>query len=183
MSSTFLPLEQEQNALKVATSIQEWCGHTYMQLNQKNKQYHVKLYSYFQSEGNKEFIIEDALLENQVPSQLRLDPEKMPVGKIEMVPSTEYSRLTHTESNILPAIAQLTRIDSSYVYTINYQSGRSVKYITSNQFPYIIQSWEENFPSHGGSSMTRATLKNTLRTPYWTQNSAKYEVLRDSLQL
>ena len=39
MSSTFLPLDREENAIKVATSIQEWCGHTYMQLNAKGHHY------------------------------------------------------------------------------------------------------------------------------------------------
>ena len=183
ISSTFLPLDTEGNALKVATSIQEWCGHTYMQFNRRADQYDVQLFNYFQSEKNKEFKIADALLENQLPSQLRFDPEAMPVGKIEMIPSTEYLRLNHIETKVLPATAHLTKTDSTYVYKLNYESGRTMEYITAHEFPYIIQSWKEEFPSRGGISRTSATLKKTLRTPYWNKSSSKYETLRDSLQL
>ncbi|BAO56367.1 hypothetical protein [Nonlabens marinus] len=183
MSSTFLPLETEDNAVKVATSIQEWCGHTYMQFNRNEDQYDVELFSYFQSEGNKKFQISNAILENQIPSQLRLGPEAMPTGEINIIPPTEYLRLTHSETKVLPATAQLTKTDSSYMYVVNYDSGRNIEYVTKSEFPYIIQSWKEEFPSRDGTSMTSATIKKTLRTPYWKQNSTQYEILRDSLHL
>jgi len=183
MSSTFLPLDRQENALKVATSIQEWCGHSYMQLNHKADHYNVQLYSYFQSEGTKEFQVPAVLLENQIPNQLRLNPAEMPVGKIQMIPSTEYLRLSHDETKALPATATLKQEAATYHYEISYESGRTVSYVTDKQFPYQIRSWKEEFPSRGSIATVTATLKKTLRTAYWNQNSTKYAVLRDSLAL
>jgi hypothetical protein len=183
MSSTFLPLDRQENAIKVATSIQEWCGHTYMQLNQKGDHYNVMLHSYFQSEGNKEFQVPNVLLENQIPNQLRLNPAKMPVGQIQMIPSTEYLRLSHEETKALTATATLKQDATTYLYTISYESGRTVEYVTDLQFPFQIRSWKEEFPFRGTLATATATLKKTLRTAYWNQNSNKYAVLRDSLAL
>jgi hypothetical protein len=184
MSSTFLPLESKDNAIKVATSIQEWCGHTYMQLNRRGDSYDGTLHSYFQSEGNRDFQIDQAILENQIPSQLRIDPMEMPTGSIEIIPSTEYLRLVHQETRSHAATASMTSNDSTINYTIDYKDlDRSVSYELEATFPYKILSWVESYPVNGIRNENKATIKKTLRTPYWRQNSNKYSVLRDSLQL
>ncbi len=183
MSSTFLPLEREENAIKVATSIQEWCGHTYMQLNLRNNQYDGVLYSYFQSEGNTQFKLKNAILENQIAMQLRLDPSKMPVGSISIIPSTEHLRLNHIEPKALPAIASSEIIDDYLKYTIDYKSGRSLSYRVQKKFPFQILSWEEYQTSENTQPTIKATLKKSIRTPYWKKNSNKFASLRDSLAL
>ena len=183
MSSTFLPLEKESNAIKVATSVQEWCGHTYMQLNQNGDYYNGTLFSYFQSEGNTEFEVANVLLENQIPAQLRLGPDSMPTGPIKIIPSTEYLRLTHEQVKVNDAIASIENKKDTTVYSIEYKSGRMVSYIIQSKFPYQILSWSEEFENRGNKSTAIATLKKTLRTPYWRQNSNEYSVLRDSLGL
>jgi len=51
MQSVFTPVNQKEDngSLKVATSSQEWCGHTFMQLNQRGNNYQVQSNSYFES--------------------------------------------------------------------------------------------------------------------------------------
>jgi hypothetical protein len=183
MSSTFLPLDKDENATKVATSIQEWCGHTFMQLNHRGDHYEGVLYSYFQSEGNESFTVDTALLENQIPLQLRLGPDQMPTGILQIIPSTEYLRLMHLKTEAQQATATLETSDAIYRYRIDYASGRMVEYVLEKEFPYQITSWKEEFNSSGSVSATNATLKKSLRTPYWTQNSNQYSSLRDSLSL
>ncbi|SCY03753.1 hypothetical protein SAMN05192588_0839 [Nonlabens sp. Hel1_33_55] len=183
MSSTFLPLDKEENAIKVATSIQEWCGHTYMQLNNKGDKYDGVLYSYFQSEGNTEFTVENVMLENQIPNQLRIDPKLMPTGDIKIIPSTEYLRLTHNPTEALMATASLEMQDDQFIYSVIYNNGRKISYTLESTSPYKILSWYEEYPQRGSISTSTASLKKSLRTPYWNQNSNKYSVLRDSLGL
>ncbi|AZQ44382.1 septum formation inhibitor Maf [Nonlabens ponticola] len=184
MSSTFLPLDKQDNAIKVATSIQEWCGHTYMQLNNRQDQYDVMLHSYFQSEGNKEFAVDNVMLENQVPSQLRLDPRSMPIGQIKMIPSTEYLRLVHKETKAMDATASLIENQDNLIYNIKYNDdSRSIAYTVESAFPYKVMSWEETYQERGRTATTTAQLKETLRTAYWSQNSNEYNYLRDSLAL
>ncbi len=183
MSSTFLPLDYSQNALKVATSIQEWCGHTYMQLDRQEGFYNVSLHSYFQQEGNKEFKVSQAILENQIPLQLRLDPSSLPTGTIDIIPGTEYLRLMHQPLQIEKAIAQLSRTSNTYTYQITYESGRSLSYAVEASFPYKILEWQETFTTRNGVATTIATLKKTLRTAYWNKNSNQDSILRDSLDL
>jgi len=72
-----------------------------MQLNQDGNQYDVMLHSYFQSEGNTAFEVDNVITENQLAAQLRLDPKEMPVGEIQMIPSTEYLRLKHERQNLM----------------------------------------------------------------------------------
>ncbi|WP_194852495.1 septum formation inhibitor Maf [Nonlabens antarcticus] len=183
MSSTFLPLSSQDNAVKVATSIQEWCGHTYMQLDKTGDNFEGVLNSYFQGEGNQNLKVEAAILENEIPLQLRLGPEQMPTGKMNIIPSTEYLRLTHKKLNAQAATANLATTDSTFSYRVDFKGGRKVTYVVGKKFPYEIISWKEEFPSLEGMSTTTAVLRKTLKTAYWQQNSNKYSVLRDSLDL
>ncbi|MEL6484568.1 MAG: septum formation inhibitor Maf, partial [Bacteroidota bacterium] len=47
MSSTFYPVHDNQHALKTSLSIQEWCGHIYSQLNNR-EQFEFTSHSYFE---------------------------------------------------------------------------------------------------------------------------------------
>lgn len=184
MSSTFLPLDKKDNAIKIATSIQEWCGHTYMQLNQDGDQYDVLLHSYFQSEGNKEFEVKNVITENQLPAQLRLDPKEMPVGEIQIIPSTEYLRLKHIETKPYDAIAKLNEITDGYLYSVKFTDlGRTIAFKTEKEFPFRILSWMDRYKDGAAPMVSTATLKKTITTAYWNQNANKNAVLRDSLGL
>lgn len=184
MSSTFLPLDKKDNAIKIATSVQEWCGHTYMQLNQSEDSYDVTLHSYFQSEGNRNFEIDNVLTENQIAAQLRLGPKEMPIGELKVVPSTEYLRLKHVEAKPYDAVAKLSEIPDGYLYSVKFTDlGRTIAFKTEKEFPFKILSWMDRYKDGAAPMVSTGTLKKTINTAYWRKNSNEDSVLRDSLAL
>ncbi|MBT8256861.1 MAG: septum formation inhibitor Maf, partial [Bacteroidia bacterium] len=77
-----------QHAIKVSSSMQEWCGHVYSQINNRN-QFEVILHSYFEREADQEFKLNKSYLENEIWTQLRIDPSTLPQGEIDIIPSLE----------------------------------------------------------------------------------------------
>ncbi len=184
MSSTFLPLDKKDNAIKIATSVQEWCGHTYMQLNQHKASYDVTLHSYFQSEGNKNFTIDNVLTENQIAAQLRINPKEMPTGDLKIIPSTEYLRLKHIAAKPYDAVAKLSEIPDGYLYSVKFTDlGRTIAFKTEKEFPFKILSWMDRYNDGTAPMVSTGTLKKTINTAYWAKNSNQNAVLRDSLGL
>ena len=60
MTSVFTPINEIAPSLKVTTTAQEWCGHSYSQLNLRGNRYEGVLHSYFMREGDRQFSIEGA---------------------------------------------------------------------------------------------------------------------------
>ncbi len=179
MQSTFYPVANNQHAIKVSSSMQEWCGHVYAQLNNK-EQFNIMSHSYFQGEADETFKLDKAILENEIWNQLRINPKSLPTGNIPIIPSFEFTRLKHIDIKAYDAEAVLS--ESSY--TINYKNLDRTLVINFNAiFPHDILSWEETFTSGGKTLTTKATKLKTIKSPYWQKNSNQYEVLRDTLQL
>ena len=86
MSSVFAPVDLAQypHALKLTTSSQEWCGQTFLQLNNKEQTYEVDARSYFESEGDEQLSLEKTWLEDELWTRLRINPESLPVGTLSM---------------------------------------------------------------------------------------------------
>lgn len=175
MQSTFYPVSNNQHALKVSASVQEWCGHVYTQLNNR-EQFQVTSHSYFQGEADQNFNLEKNSLENQLWTQLRIDPTSLPTGNINIIPSLEYTRLNHTPLKAYNAFAEnkpgqytLTIKDLDRKLTINYNPN----------FPFDIQSWEEV----QNGNLTKATKIKTLQSDYWNKKSNTDLELRKTLGL
>ena len=64
MQSTFYPVDNNQHAIKVSASKQEWCGQVYTQINNRN-QFEIMSHSYFESEADENFKLEKTILENR----------------------------------------------------------------------------------------------------------------------
>ncbi|QYA26276.1 septum formation inhibitor Maf [Gramella sp. MT6] len=187
MQSTFYPLNGKEHALKVSASIQEWCGQVYTQLNNRNK-YEVVSHSYFQGEADKNFSLEKVALENEIWNRLRIDPDKIPTGKLKMIPSLEYLRLSHNELKAYEANSEFYTIDHLNVYRLEYpELKRNLKIYFSRTFPYTIEKWEESYPSGFGENAkmltTKAVKKQRIKSDYWNKNSNKNLPLRDKLEL
>ncbi|NJX16752.1 septum formation inhibitor Maf [Tamlana crocina] len=183
MQSTFYPVSNNQHALKVSSSIQEWCGQVYSQINNRN-QFEVTSHSYFEAEADESFKLEKSILENELWTQLRIDPKSLPIGTLNIIPSLEFIRLKHIETKAYQAEAELTEGQ----YTIDYpELNRKLTINFNPNFPYDILSWEERFKSGFGDSAqlltTKATKLKTIKSAYWQQNSSKHEKLRNSLFL
>lgn len=183
MQSTFYPVSNNQHAIKVSSSMQEWCGHVYTQLNNR-EQFEIMSHSYFEGEADKHFKTNKALLENELWTKLRINPKTLPTGALKIIPSLEYIRLKHKTIKPYNATAILTE----NTYSINYAELDRTLSITFNpNFPYDILSWEETFKSGFGAKTkpltTKATKLKTIKSPYWQKKQNKDSVLRETLQL
>ncbi|WP_297763241.1 septum formation inhibitor Maf [uncultured Muriicola sp.] len=185
MSSTFFPVYDNQHALKISSSIQEWCGHVYTQLNNKNS-FEVKSHSYFEKEGDQDLSIEKTHLENEFWTRIRLHPEDLPVGTLKVIPSLEYLRLAHQPIKAYKAEASLQNDKEIITYIVSYPDlKRTLKINFSASFPYGIESWTDSYPSGFGPDSeiltTKAIKIKTLNTPYWRLNGNENVSLRDTL--
>ncbi|NNL93459.1 MAG: septum formation inhibitor Maf [Saprospiraceae bacterium] len=194
MSSVFTPVDKNKPTIKVTTSAQEWCGHTFMQINLDKKKYKSKLFSYFQNEGDTEFNLPMAVLEDEVWTRIRLNPAELPTGKVRMIPNTQHLRMRHLPIRAESATATLGQYNDENLsnkpmlkYSIDYSSiQRELAIIFENEFPFKIISWSEKVKSGFGSEkslVTTGVLTNTLKSPYWNHNSVSDAHLRKELGL
>ena len=179
MQSTFYPISKEQHALKITSSIQEWCGQTYTQLNNK-ADFEITSHSYFEGEADQNYHLEKTVLENELWTQLRLDPKSLPTGDLQIIPSLEFVSLKHIE--LKPYLANLTLNANSYI--INYpELNRKLSINFNENAPFEILDWTESFKSGTEILTTTATKLVTIKSPYWNKKSSKDSVLRKTLKL
>ena len=187
MTSSFYSVHDNQHATKVSFSAQEWCGHVYAQINNK-EDYKVTSHSYFESEGDQDFSLSKDILENEIWNKIRINPSDLPIGNLSVIPSLEYVRLSHKELKTYKAIATIeTKGDFDY-YTLSYpQLERTVTVQYANSFPYTIEGWKETFLGGFGKNKKQLTSSakriKTITSPYWSKNANKHLYLRDSLGL
>ncbi|MGB5385891.1 MAG: septum formation inhibitor Maf [Eudoraea sp.] len=187
MSSSFYPVQDNQHAVKISSSIQEWCGHVYAQLNNR-EDFEYEAHSYFEGEADEEFKMEKNILENELWNKLRINPNGLPQGELQIIPSLEYIRLTHKEIKPYKAMGSLTQKGEMSSYSVTYpELERTLIINFSTTFPYTIESWSDEFKSGFGANAktlkSKATKIKTITTPYWRQNSNADIVLRESLGL
>jgi hypothetical protein len=183
MQSTFYPVTNNQHALKISASVQEWCGHVYSQLNNRET-FEVRSHSYFQSEADQSFSLEKTWTENELWIKLRIDPTRLPIGELQIIPSLEYTSLRHKTIKSYNAIASL----KNGTYTISYpELNRMLKINFNTNFPFDILGWEETTVSGFGASAqtltTKATKLESIKSAYWRKNHNADEGLRETLKL
>ncbi|WP_299107598.1 septum formation inhibitor Maf [uncultured Winogradskyella sp.] len=183
MQSTFFPVANNQHALKISASVQEWCGHVYTQLNNRDD-FEVVSHSYFQGEADTTFKLNKNWTENELWAKLRIDPKSLPVGDINLIPSIESVRLNHDELKTYNATASLN--NKSYI--VSYEDlGRTLQIDFNPNFPYDILGWKETITTGDGLSAktltTKATRLETLKTDYWNKKSNADLSLRKDLKL
>lgn len=187
ITSSFSPVDG-QATLKVSTSAQEWCGHSYTQLNLRKGKYEGVLHSYFQQEGDQEFSLDGALLEDEVWAMIRMRPEDLPVGEVPMILGTQFQRLKHREFQVEKANASLSSFEDKSLseaplskYRIAYQGFDRVLEITyETAFPHTIVAWEEH-EGKPGALTTRAVRTHSVKSPYWGQHNLADSVMRHQL--
>lgn len=190
MQSVFTPvsLDKFPHTLKTTMSVQEWCGHVFTQLNARKDHYEVHAFSYFESEGDAESKLQKVMLEDELWTRIRINPETLPVGKVALIPSVSYSRLRHRPLKAQEANISLKDQGANKVYSINYPGEkRSLDIVFSSNFPYKILSWEEKYRSGWGPNTqelsTKGTLMENIKSDYWSRNSNKDLPLRTELNL
>ena len=181
MQSSFLPLREEKHATKITASIQEWCGQTFIQLNNRNH-FEINTFSYFESEGDQSIKIDKTFTENELWNLIRVEGlKKLPVGEISLLPSFEYLRMSHKEIKSYKAKISASTKEGLIDYTIFYpQLDRKLVITFQEKTPYIIESWSDQIGNKKPSTAKRITTK---KLPYWQQNSKEFESLRSELGL
>jgi len=191
MQSVFTPVDltKSPHSLKVTTSSQEWCGHTYAQLNLQPDGYSVQAYSYFESEGDQKERLDQVILEDEIWNRIRIAPDQLPVDKFSIIPNTMTQRLRHTPVEVVRVHGSLKEHNvEQWVYELDFASPeRNLKIYFNKEFPYAIQGWEETYRDGFGANAqeltTTATLDRTIISDYWTKNSNADAHLRKELNL
>ena len=189
MTSVFSPVNSEkyQNALKVTLTGQEWCGHVFQQANLKGSKYSVHGYSYFEAEGDAAYNIEKSYLEDELFNIVRINPDLLPKGNFEIVPSSVVSRFLHQDFKPYPATSttetSIFNEVSVQKYTLKYtHNGRKLSIYYQAEFPHAIEGWEDTARGIGGQELTsKATRKNTKKLAYWSLNNKENSNLHEEL--
>lgn len=183
--SVFTPLDVENHkfTLKTVTTVQDWCGQTFTQLNLADRGYRLRWFSYFEKEGDTDTLLSFAVLEDELLNRLRLNPASIPTGTVAILPSSIFLRLRHQPAQVFHADLQvlLSGPDTPSVLTVRYLDlPRTLDIFFESTFPHRILGWEERDRNRLSS---KGTLRTSRRTPYWKENSQQYRYLRDSLAL
>ncbi|MFW6217959.1 MAG: septum formation inhibitor Maf, partial [Verrucomicrobiota bacterium] len=122
MTSTFRPIDLEAypHALKSNTSVQDWCGQTFQQVNRRDDGWRARLFSYFQSEGDQTLDLPDVWLEDELWLLVRLDPARLPQGEFEAIPGALHIRFAHHTLEPAQARGQLETGPQRSSYTLQY---------------------------------------------------------------
>lgn len=206
-TSVFTPVATSQfpHTFKVATSVQDWCGQTYSQLNLRRNKYHLEAHSYFQQEADQVDSLEAVVLEDELWTRLRLDPKTLPLGKLRLIPGTVASRLRHQPLRIETASAELTSYRgvvfkpaqvgaTLQAYTLVYpNTKRTLTIVFEQAFPYLIAGWEDTYDgqmrfgnqTYGSAKplTTRAIRTTTLKSDYWQRHTRADSVRRRQLRV
>jgi hypothetical protein len=170
MTSTFSPIDLNQQAIKVSFSSQEWCGNTFAQLNNRAN-FDIDFYSYFESNADRKKTLKKNILENELWNQLRISPESLPVGNLNIIPSFEFLALNHQQIKAYKAKASLVKKGGFVKYAIEYpELKRTLIIEATKDFPYTIESWEETITKRGKTLTTKAEKIKTIQSAYWQKN-------------
>lgn len=186
MLSAFTPTLEPSQGLKFTASTQEWCGHTFTQLNLKSKDsYNGKIFSYFEKEGDDSFSF-NGMAEDDLWNLIRIDPRQIPTGSVQMLPSLFHQRFSHQEFKTEEAFIRVLDLSAGRSQMeVAYASGSRVLRVDFEKgFPFQIMGWEEILTkSDGTKEITKATRKGLKIVDYWTKNKVEDEFLRKELNL
>lgn len=193
LMTTAVPVDKKRypHALKVSGSVQEWCGHTYTQLNLKGNKYEFMEHSYFPGEGDQAATTRATLTEDELWVRIRLAPDQLPVGKADLLPGVFFTRLKHqpmTATQVDLSKSPDPDANGSTIYTIAWPKGsRTLKIRYQNDFPHKIEGWEDSYVSGWGAGAktltTKATRNKTIKLDYWNRHNNADLPLRKDLGL
>jgi hypothetical protein len=194
-TSVFTPVQTSTfpATLKVTNTNQEWCGQSFLQLNYRQNGYQLLGKSYFEEEVEDECHIENAILEDELWSKIRLlTVDQLPTGNMFMIPSMTSLRLRHrkvqpemAKISIEPYVGDSTFKGQNLInYKISYpESKRDMRIFFEKEFPHQIVGWEETYEIKDKVLTSKAVLKATIQNSYWQKNAPIDTVYRKLLKL
>ena len=157
------------HTIKISFSSQEWCGNTFVQLNNR-AQFEIDFRSYFETNADKKIVLKKNILENDLWNLLRINPKKLPTGNFNSIPSFEFLALNHQKIAAYQANASLKEEGDFITYSIYYPSlKRELIIKATKEFPFTIESWKETFTKNGKENTSEATKIKTIQTAYWNK--------------
>ncbi len=195
MTSVFTPVNTQKypRTMKVTATSQEWCGHTFMQINDRDKGYAVSLRSYFEQESDQDNVVAHTLLEDELFNRIRMNPAGLPSGKIKLLPGTMVARLLHkdfqpmeAEISMAPYTGKEFSGSALQVCRVVYPAlERTLEIVFEKEAPYLIAGWKDTYPSMFDKQMrsTVARRTNTLLDAYWSHNALSDQHMRKALGL
>ncbi len=197
MLSVFSPVSKDgtEKTLKATSTSQEWCGHSFSQLQLQGNKYNWQLFSYFEKEGEQDKKLDAAIVEDELWNRIRINPASLPQGKMTILPGLLWQRISHTEMKGEEAVLTLSKADtfflkdsSAQMYTIQYPAAQRKLQIYFNPvFPHEIVGWQETYPDGFGANKkmltTKVARKKTIWLDYWKHNTLADSIWRDTLQL
>ncbi|HRD08208.1 MAG TPA: hypothetical protein PK037_11600 [Saprospiraceae bacterium] len=186
MSSVFTTVEKPKT-IKASYSVQEWCGHTFLQFSRRDDAYKVNGNSYFEKEVDTDTLLRSVLLEDEIWTLLRIDANLIKKGVQDIIPSGITSRLIHEapqlkKGEIIMSSAINENEGTSFLEMVIGTRHLKIEY--EKTFPHSILGWQE-YSEDGGKHtlVSRAKLKKKVRIPYWQLNHEADNGWRDSLLL
>ena len=186
LQSVFTPVsfQVHRPSLKSNTSIQEWCGHTFNQFNLQKNKYRFSLLSYFGSEGDMSLELPAVLLEDELWNMIRMRPDAIPTGTVEIIPGSVFNRFYHQQPQVHKATILIEEIKGFKKLSLDYTHGnRKLEIFFEKEFPHKIESWTEEITIQGKPMKTSAKRKKTMLIDYWNKNSPADESFRKELML
>jgi hypothetical protein len=183
MTSTFSPVDNDIHPLKITFSSQEWCGNTFMQLNNRKK-FEIDFYSYFESNSDKKLSLEKNVLENSFWNLARINPYQIKKGRYKIIPSFEFLAFNHKKIKPYDAEVNLLKQDNLLNLTIYYpELKRKLILNLTEDFPFTIESWEEHILRGEKKLVTKAKKLEKIKVKYWNKNSNKDKIIREKLRI
>ena len=180
MNSSFTYLDEKDPLAKITTSIQEWCGQSYLQLNKKNI-FNIISHSYFEGEADQNINLKNGFTEDEIWHWIRIAPMALPEGEFEMLPAFEFLRLLHIPIKYYKAKANIKKYKDYNSYEIRYpELKRGLTIDFEKTVPYRILKWKEVDLNNPNRTSIASRVKS-LKLPYWQLNHLGDERFRDSL--
>ncbi|MEY4541853.1 MAG: hypothetical protein RLZZ306_3610, partial [Bacteroidota bacterium] len=152
MTSVYLPLNQSlrPHAMKVINSVQEPSGNSFLELSQIPKSYEIIAKNTFKEKTKTLFILERKNLEDELWTKIRMNPNDLPTGDIEIIPSFAYWQSVRKSPNIYEAKAELKAYEGTeftgkklQIYTLDYPDlKRNLSIVFEGDFPFEIVGWK-----------------------------------------
>ncbi len=192
-TSTFTNPE-DGDTYKTSNSSQDWCGQSFMQLNRTKSGYQHELRSYFESEGDQDNHVADAILEDELYNYIRIDESLLPTGPVQILPAAHVSRLLHIPYKAIDATGSIQNYTASDIPGVQLKSYKlempaiqrtlEIIYDTSTATREIV-GWKDSSPSVFDKEIrtTIATRNSVIWTPYWSQNHVNDTEDREKLLL
>lgn len=186
-TSVFTPTNKfsPEFPLKITMSSQDWCGQSYMQMN-NNKGFVYMLRSYFETEGDTTQQMNYSLTEDNLFNLARIDTAFLPVGEFDIIPSMSHLRLSHSPLKKYKGNGSLANLENQVVYSYDIpELKRGVRIFMNPAKHFQIVRWEETYPTVFDGELRKSvyTLQNSQRLPYWELNETEDSHLRDSMGL